>query len=142
MAYLFLVLGSEAEYKEHYIERYCLRPVTTFDGYRVTFKWDMFYHAFYKSTQKDRMKDEFDPERAKRMDWIKDVLEDAKADLRVGYDNKKQKILPNSRVAIVVKNYIVVIRITDWSNKRAMFVTAFIATEEGLRKILTSKKWA
>jgi len=142
MPYSLLFLGSQSEYQAHYIERYCKRPVTTFDGYQVTFTRNMFYHAFYKSTHRDAMKDAFDPERALRIDWIREALEDPGADLRVGYDNKKKKINTQARVAIVVGNYVVVIRIKDKGRKRAMFVTAFVATGEGLAKILTSQKWA
>lgn len=74
------------------------------------------------------------------MDWIKAALEDSNAELYVGWDKKKKKHDKNNRVALVVNDYVVVIRIGN--NKKAQFVTAYVADSlSTLAKIKGSPKW-
>jgi len=89
---------------------------------------------------RSQVKDAFSSERAQRIDWIKYALEDPNAELYVGWDKKKKKHDPSHRVALVVNDYIVVIRIRN--NKTAQFVTAYVAdTPSTLAKIKGSPKW-
>ena len=84
--------------------------------------------------------DTFSPERAERLLWIKATLQDPDAELRIGWDSKKKQLAIDRRVAIVVRDYVVVIRLTKPG--KAMFVTAFVAGERSLKKIRQSPLWA
>lgn len=132
---------SEAEYKEHYVRNYCITPVNTFDGYKVKFSRSKFDHAFYKSSQRNGIKDHFSEGRAERIDWIKYALENPSSDLRVGWDKVRKRYDPNYRVAIIMGNYIVVISISSKERKEAFFVTAYLADNDALVKIVRSPKW-
>lgn len=129
---------TPAEYRTFFEATYCHGPVITFDGIAVRFRKRDFNHCFFESViEKD---DTFSPERAKRLLWIKTALQDPDADLYVGWDNKKKCLAHDRRVAIVVQNYVVIIRFTG--PKAAVFVTAFVAGEESLRKIRMSPRCA
>jgi hypothetical protein len=79
--------------------------------------------------------------RAERIDWIKAALEDPDAELYVGWDSKKKQHNQNSRVALVVGDYVVVIRLGAGS-MTAQFVTAYVADSTStLAKIKGSPRW-
>lgn len=138
-----LTLSSEAEYKQYFINNYCLKsPLTTFDGLSVMFYPDMFEHAFYRRTKAawKAPKDCLDIDRCTRLPWIKAVLEDKTIELKQGYDKARHLYDNKSRVAFVSsQNYLVVIRNagTSWR-----FVTAYIVdNQDTSNKILTSPIW-
>jgi len=132
-----LKLPSIVHYRRFFESNYCKSPTITFDGIPVYFKKKDFDHCCKESVNfKD---DTFSPVRIERLSWIKYALQDPKADLRVGW-NKKTKNCDNSRrVAIIVKNYLVIIRISAKVNK-GQFITAYVA-DKSIDKILTSEKW-
>ncbi|PCI21808.1 MAG: hypothetical protein COB62_02510 [Piscirickettsiaceae bacterium] len=110
--------------------------ITTFDDIRVRFRKNQFSHCFFESVNtKD---DTFSNQRAERIDWIKAVLEDKDAELRLGWDNKKKRAANDRRVALLADRYVVIIRIRG---KKAGFITAFIANERSIRKIRTNPLW-
>ena len=122
---------SPAEYRSYFEATYCRGPITTFDGIEVRFRKRDFNHCFFESVlEKD---DTFSHQRAERIQWIKAALQDPHAELYVGWDNKKKRLAKDRRVAIVVQNYVVVIRFIG--ARSAAFVTAFVAEESTLRKI-------
>jgi hypothetical protein len=86
--------------------------------------------------------DTFSYERAERINWIKETLESPNSDLRCGWISKKRKIDCSRRVAILNKNYVVVIRINTTKNNilKANFITAYIA-DKNINKILKMPKW-
>jgi hypothetical protein len=128
------------EYRTHYERIYCRGTITTFDGIAVRFRKSRFDHCFYESTKKNKVKDRFSMQRAERIDWIKTALKDPNAELHVGWDGKSKRYDPNRRVALVVDDFIVVIRLS--SKKTAQFVTAFVADSPNtLAKIKGSPKW-
>ncbi|MFH1968769.1 MAG: hypothetical protein ABIJ53_00455 [Verrucomicrobiota bacterium] len=141
MAYLPLVCnGTEAEYRAHYERVYCRGAVSTFDGIAVRFRKNRFAHCFYESTLRNQVKDAFSAQRAERIDWIKAALQDPNADLHVGWDGKKKRYDRSHRVALVVGDYVVVIRMSG--NQTAQFVTAYVADSPStLAKIKGSPKW-
>jgi len=103
---------TELEYRQHFERIYCCGTIETFDGIQVRFRKTMFDHCFFESIHsKD---DTFSAQRAERIDWIKSVLQDANAELREGWDNKKKRPARDRRVTIVVDSYVLVIRI--WGN--------------------------
>jgi hypothetical protein len=138
LAYPLLVhYATEQEYRAHFDRIYCRSPIQTFDGISVRFRKSQFYHCFFESVNaKD---DTFSPRRAKRIDWIKAALEDPDAELRLGWDNKKKRPANDRRVAIVVGNYVVIIRI--YRSKKAEFVTAFVAGQRTINQIRTNPLW-
>lgn len=137
MSYSVLVqYRTELEYRKHFEDVYCRRTIETFDGIQVRFRKAMFDHCFFESIHsKD---DTFSSQRAERIGWIKAVLQDVSAELRVGWDNKKKRPAIDRRVTIAVDNYVVVIRIRG---NKADFVTAFVATGRSIDKIRTNPLW-
>lgn len=116
---------SEDEYRRHFEHVYCREPIVTFDGIKVRFRKDQFKHSFYESSRRNAIKDQFSVPRAERIDWIKAALEDPASERYVGWDNRKKRYDKKRRVAIVMGNYVVIIRLKNASS--AFFVTAFVA---------------
>lgn len=138
MAYPPLVhYPTEQEYRAHFEREYCHEAIKTFDDIQVRFRKSQFDHCFFESMHsKD---DTFSPQRAERIDWIKAALEDPNAEHRLGWDNKKKRPVNNRRVAIVVNNYVVIIRL--YRVDRAEFVTAFVADQRTISKIRSNPIW-
>jgi hypothetical protein len=129
-----------AEYRAHYERVYCQGTISTFDGIAVRFRKNRFAHCFYESTGRNQVKDAFSILRAERIDWIKAALQDANAELHVGWDGKKKRYDRGHRVALVIGDYVVVIRLS--SSLTAQFVTAYVADSPStLAKIKGSPKW-
>ncbi len=139
MAYPPLVrYAAEQEYRVHFERVYCRGTIRTFDDIEVRFRKAMFDHCFFDSV---RWKDDtFSPKRAERIDWIKAALEDPAAELRLGWDNEKKRAANDRRVAIVVANYVVIIRI--YRPGKAEFVTAFVAGQRTINQIRSNPLWA
>jgi len=86
------------------------------------------------------VKDAFSSQRAERIDWIRAALQDPSAELHVGWDGKKKRYDRSHRMAIVVRDYVVVIRLSG--KQTAQFVTAYVADSPStLAKIKGSPKW-
>lgn len=133
------------EYRCHFEKVYCRRPIMTFDGIRVRFRKRDFNHCLYDSIRE--RDNTFSRQRAMRIDWIKVALQDPDAELYVGWDNKRKRNVWNRRVALVMENYVVVIKIVG--SDKAEFHTAFVADppkEEGqlstIDKIRTNPRWS
>ncbi len=132
--------ATEVEYREHYEKVYCRGPITTFDNIKVRFRKDRFDHCFFESTRRNGIKDQLSPTRTPRIDWIQATLQDPKADLFIGWDGKRKRYDKSSRVAVVVGNYVVVIRLTGAD--KAEFVTAYVADSDfTLERIKKGPKW-
>jgi len=128
---------TEHEYRKHFERVYCRGTIRTFDSIEVRFRKHQFSHCFFESMHsKD---DTFSAQRAERIDWIKAALEDRNAELRLGWDNKKKRAANDRRVAIIVGNYVVIIRI--YRSNRAEFVTAFVAGQRTIKQIRTNPLW-
>jgi hypothetical protein len=144
----FVDYDNPLDYLRHYERIYCSGPIKTFDGIWVRFRKSRFRHDFYESTRRNRVKDQFSTERARRIDWIKKVLQDSNAELYQGWDKKNKRHDPKSRVALVVDGYVVVIRLTG--PNKADFVTAYVPGKKptGRQKVSTldriksGPKWA
>jgi hypothetical protein len=134
-----LKMATEADYRRHYEKKYCVNPIFTFDGISVRFRKQRFGHCFFESSKRNTIKDMFSVIRAERMDWIEQALNDPNADLYVGWDKKRKRYDPQSRVSVVVGNYVVIIRIK--SANSAEFVTAYVADPPTLAKIKSGPKW-
>jgi len=74
------------------------------------------------------------------MDWIKTALQDSTADLYVGWDRKRRRNDSRYRVAVALRDYVVVIRMTG--RLKAIFVTSYVAdTESTIVRIRRSPRW-
>lgn len=128
------------EYRRHYETTYCRDTIITFDGISVRFRKDRFNHCFFESSKRNQEKDTFSQLRAERIDWIKAALQDSSAELYVGWDRKKKTFDNSHRVAVVVQDYVVVIRLTG--QQKADFVTAYVAdSQRTIERIKKSPKW-
>ncbi len=136
---VLLKLPSVAEYKKYFIQKYCKNSIVTFDNIHVYFKEYQFEHVFYESTKRNKVKDLFSRTRAERMDWIKYVLQSSKADLYQGWDKDTKAYITNRRVAVMYKDYVVVIEINK-AFKKASFITAYVA-DNSIGKIKSSPTW-
>ena len=122
-------------YREHFFYEYCLTPVETFDGTTVTFHSEDFDHAFFEGD----FKGEFSWLRAERIDWIRKVLQDRRAELYPGWDTSRKVHDFNRRVCIVNGDYVVVTEFI--APDEARFVTAYIATRSRVRKLREAPQW-
>jgi len=128
------------EYRRHYEKTYCNGTIITFDGIFVRFRRNRFNHCFFESSNRNQKKDNFSQLRAERIDWIKAGLQDSSAELHVGWDRKKKTYDNSHRVAVVVQDYVVVIRLTG--QQKADFVTAYVAdSQRTIERIKKSPKW-
>lgn len=128
---------KEADYRRHFESKYCVGPITTFDGIQVFFRKRNFDHAFYETVR--AQDDIFSWRRAERIDWIDWALANPNAELYQGWDAKRRRIDESRRVAIVNGDYVVVIRMTG--KTRAEFVTAFEADNWTVGKIRLGAHW-
>ncbi len=122
------------DYQKHFENIYCRTTIVTFDNIAVRFKKSDFAHCFFESV---RTKDDtFSQKRAERIDWIKKALEDPNSDRFQGWDKKRKRYDKSRRVAIVMGNYVVVIRLTN--KYTANFITAFFAETKARRGIFST----
>ncbi len=135
---------TEEEFRQRWREEYCRQEIFTFDGIQVHFYDNNFDHAFFESTDrrqgisKDKKKDLLSYQRLSRFNWIKEVLQDSAAELRVGYDSSTKSYTRSRRVAIVNGDYVVIILL--YKEKHTRFITAYVA-DNSIDKILNSPKW-
>ena len=120
-----LKLATAAQYRTHFENVYCRRPIATFDGIAVRFRKKDFNHCFFESTSRNKKKDLFSLRRAERMDWIKKALEDPNSERYLGWDKRKKQYVKSRRVTVVKGNFVVVIALTGTTS--ADFVTAYLA---------------
>lgn len=138
-----LILDSILEYKNHYESKYCRSEIFTIDNIRIYFSPQKFGHAFYEnSTQRQGPKDQFSPERAQRMNWIKDALIDPEALLLFGW-NKDKKIYEKSRrVSVIYEGFVVVIELGLGKNKlKGNFVTCYLANKRTYNLLRSGPVW-
>jgi hypothetical protein len=104
-----LNLGSKEEYREHYLRTLVDGPpVITPDGVKIIFYAEKFDYLFsgYSSKWLTK-KDTFDIERAKRMDWIRALLEsnqvDTRAEIMSAWETRRNVIDYQNCYMIVTK---------------------------------------
>lgn len=135
--------ATESDYRSHFHRVYCQAPIMTFDGIPVRFRRNDFDHCMFESSRRDGTKDRFSKERSERIDWIKATLESPDAELYQGWDKQRKRCDPDSRVAVVYEEFVVVIRVKQAADgtRRASFVTAYLA-DASIGKIRSMPKWA
>lgn len=126
-----------------YRKEYCQKGVVAFDGIRVYFRENRFFHAFYESSNRVSRKDKFSEIRAQRMGWIRSTLENADSDLFQGWDNKKKRYDHVRRVCVVYEEFVVILemRLKKNGKLKAKFVTCYHA-DNSIGKIRNSPKWS
>ncbi|MBW7875629.1 MAG: hypothetical protein H3C47_06560 [Candidatus Cloacimonetes bacterium] len=133
---------SESEYRDHYRNVYCRKPMVTFDQIEVRFPLDQFEHAFFESKSRNGIKDTFSKNRAQRIDWIKATLLSPHATLFEGWDYKTKMYDGSRRVAIMFECFVVVISLSLSKNSEltGKFITCYQA-DNSIEKIQRSPKW-
>lgn len=143
MEYKKLKILEEEEYRAIWKDEYCDRekPIYTLDGIRVKFFEDQFDHAFFESDNwKEKDKSIFSLNRAVKMLWIKNVLQDPESLIKQGWNKATNSYLQDIRTAIIVrKSYLVVIKFQK--ENEAKFVTAYEINEEGFEKVMNGPDW-
>lgn len=137
-----LHLQTIEDYRKYYAQKYCKKPIITFDGIPVYFSKSKFDHAFFESSRRDKNKDQFSLTRAKRIDWIEATLTNPKANLYQGWDKKRKRYDPRWRVNVIYEDYVVVlqIRIKKSGFLKAEFRTAYVA-DNSIDKIRKFPEW-
>ena len=137
-----VVYASEDEYRERFRRVYCQGPIKTFDGIEVRFRREDFDHCMFESSRRDGSKDRFSKDRSERIDWIKATLENPDAELYQGWDKRRKRCDPDSRVAVVYEEFVVVIRVKRAADgtRTARFLTAYLA-DNSIGKIRGMPKW-
>ncbi len=135
-----LKLASLAIYQGYFNATYCLKPLVTHDGFSVRFRKSDFNHCAYESSRRDGYKDVFSPQRAERLGWLREALQDPNLKLRAGWDKDKRRYDHKRRVTIMIEDFVVVIRMK--SAKEADFVTCYVADDPDTKsKILGGPDW-
>jgi hypothetical protein len=136
-----LKLKDEAEYREHFRKYYAgmQSPIVTHDGLTVYFFLDNFDHAFFTNSPGSPVKDTFALDRAERMMWVKNILQDPSVELY-------RRIMPNGKVRRIALDasipYTVIIQINKKKPNIAKFITAYIVNSpSALTKMCSNPKW-
>lgn len=136
-----LCLANEADYRAHFLGKYCNAPRTTRDGIPVHFLERHFGHAFFESANRSKGdKSVFSRERAERIEWIGEALADPSAELFVGWNQKKGAHDPSRRVTVVFEDYLVVLQVVE-RKALAYFTTAFVAGPRTLAMVRSGPLW-
>ena len=138
-----LEYDSVREYKKHYERVYQRGDIRTFDGIRVYFRPQKFGHAFYENSQRRKgPKDEFSPDRAQRMDWIKATLENPDAKLYQGWNKDTKCYDEDRRVSVVYEDFVVVVELSfnQKGELKGNFVTCYVA-DRSIGQIKGSPEW-
>jgi hypothetical protein len=112
----------------------------TFDGIKVSFFPEQFYHAFFRDsspTTKDKAC--FERARAERMYWIKALLEDASAEVY-------RRCMPDGKMMRIAlwrhERYAVIIQLRKNRKEAARFITAYVvASASALAKMRGNPRW-
>lgn len=135
---------SVSEYKRHYQRQYQRNRIVTFDGIRIYFQPQRFNHAFYENSNKQKgAKDRFSFERAERIDWIKETLNNPSAKLFQGWNQYNKTYEPARRVSVVYDDFVVIVefRLNLQSQLKGEFVTCYVA-DKSIDKIKSSPLWS
>lgn len=134
---------SPREYRQHYERNFCRGVIVTADYIRIYFKPQKFGHAFYQNSQRrNGPKDEFSPERAMRMDWIKHTLEHPDAELYFGWNKDDKCIDEARRVSVVYEDFVVIVELSlsKQGVLKGNFVTCYLA-DRSIDKIKDGPVW-
>ena len=137
-----VIYTTEAEYRNHFIDKYVgqANSVITFDGLIVRFFPESFDHAFFTSSRrKFPRKNQFDRDRAERIDWIKYILENPTMEVY-------RRVMPNGKMRRIALEpttpYTVIVQINLKYPTQARFITAYIVnSQSALRKMRSNPKW-
>jgi len=138
----YLMLDGEAAYQQHFTDNYVRADVRTHHGVRVHFKAAHFGHAFFESTQRNGVKDQFSQDRSQRMDWIIHTLRDPDADWYQGWIRAKKTYDTTRSVAVACGDFVVVLKFRAKRDGQVVadFVTCYFA-DNSIGKIRQSPVW-
>jgi hypothetical protein len=138
----FLTLADEAAYRQHFLDNFVRGDVRTHHGVRVHFKGTDFDHAFFESTQRNGVKDQFSQDRSQRMSWIAHTLADPNADWYQGWVRARKTYDTTRSVAVACGDFVVVLKFRARRDGQvvANFVTCYFA-DNSIGKIRQSPIW-
>ncbi|WP_145462036.1 hypothetical protein [Staphylococcus haemolyticus] len=125
-------LKNEEKYRNLFEREYCQKEIITCHNIVVKFYARHFDHAFFsRSNRRSNKKDVFDSNRAQRILWIKQVLQDNNIPIYQGHNSKTKKSDKSRRVSLLTPDgYVVVIRMTG--EDKAEFLTAFVINDSAV----------
>lgn len=139
-----LTYTTEEEYKNHFIEIFVNNsPILTHDGIEVFFWESDFEHAFYQRSEKSwaSKKSTFSLNRATKMDYILDMLNDSSLIAYQGYD-KACNSHDNESRSVVLTTEMLLLVIRHAGPNKARFKTMFVIDNQiTLKKIISNPIW-
>lgn len=138
----FLILADEAAYRQHFMNNYVRSAVHTHHGIRVHFNANDFDHAFFESSQRNGVKDQFSQHRSQRMDWISHTLINPNSDWYQGWIKPRRIYDATRSVAVASGDFVVVLKFRARRDGQlvANFVTCYYA-DNSINKIRQSPVW-
>lgn len=141
-----LLLPDEASYRSHYVSAFARAPLnfhTSVGSAPIYFAAGRFEHAFFESSNRDGVKDQFSLVRAQRMDEISTALASATAERRAGWDSQKRSHDHTHCVSVALNDFVVIVRLglTKAGYLRGNFVTCFVA-DNSIGKIRSAPVWS
>lgn len=140
-----LDLPDESAYRAYFITKYTRAPLSfrlSTGAAPVYFAADRFDHAFFESSLRDGVKDQFSFQRAERMDDIAAALADPTIERRAGWDKRRKCHDHVSCVTLAIDDFVVVVRLG--MNMKGLlkgkFVTCYVA-DNSIGKIRKAPLW-
>ncbi len=130
---------TEAEYKAYYKTNLMKQAVFTFDGIRVYFTEQRFWHACEERDETGK-KSIFSFHRASYLSWIKYTLESP--DTRIYKGTHERKTEADRRVSLLCEKFVVVLQmgLNSKGELKANFITSF-PLDGGAMGIKKSQLW-
>lgn len=134
-----LTLVDEQAYRDYYKQHFVSKsPIITFDGIAVRFRLSHHVELLRKEPEPNTLRI-FCQQRAERLPWVLEALQDPDADIYFGYDKSRKRVDFNRRVAIVNWNYAVIIRLAG--KGKAEFISAYPMDDGPLALARTNPRW-
>ena len=136
-----LYFPREENYQAHFRDTLVRRRIVTFHGIPVKFAYKSFGHAFYESSQRNGIKDQFSRSRAERIDWIIPTLTGCDTDWRQGWSKKRKGYESTRSVSVAYENFVVVLQYYNSGDRlAAIFITCYDA-DTNINRIRSSPSW-
>lgn len=142
-----LYLDSELEYREYYTQL-SRKPIISSYGFPVYFPRGQFYHAFFKTVERELKTDEFDFSRAELMDEIVPALsgEHPQCEWKLGWDRYKGVHTRDRVVCLIYRQNVIVIRLSRDKHtgevQKGSFHTIYPLEPSSRKMVLNGPAWS